>query len=417
MLKQLRECGKGNIATIFAIAALPVMVAVAGAIDYTMASSQANNVQNALDSAALAAGTVYYSGMKQTELAAYAEDHFRENLARRMNDEPSFRYRVLSGSAEVGLFSASFSASDPFSDFIVVESKFDYGAMVGGWMGPWPVSRMSVVRVAPATEACVLALDPTADQAFKIQGSTKVSLDGCVIAANSRSSSAIFRGGSAQLSAECAFARGATVGLDSSNADLKCGSPLHGQYPARDPLANVQPPNYTACTKVSGNSPTLKRNTTYCDERIRGKVTLESDGWYILRGGEINLGGNGSLFGRRVTIFLMEGARITLGANQTIDLTAPESGPYAGITIYQARNNTQALNLVGGSDIKITGFIYAPAADVMYAGNSDTNGLPECIRIVGRTVEMTGTSDVRSDCEKEFGGRKMQIGQFVGLVR
>ena len=54
------------------------------------------------------------------------------------------------------------------------------------------------------------------------------------------------------------------------------------------------------------------------------------------------------------------------------------------IAIFQDRGNTPALNVNGGAGSMVTGFIYAPSADVFYAGNSTMTGDGECIRIVGK---------------------------------
>ena len=55
----------------------------------------------------------------------------------------------------------------------------------------------------------------------------------------------------------------------------------------------------------------------------------------------------------------------------------------------------------------ITGFIYAPDAHITFTGNSAMAGAGECVRVVGDTIEMTGTSNVSTDCEKALGGRTM----------
>ena len=54
-------------------------------------------------------------------------------------------------------------------------------------------------------------------------------------------------------------------------------------------------------------------------------------------------GGNGSLSGQGVTIFLMENSQLYINANEQVNLSPPTSGPYAGITIFQAHGDTQAL--------------------------------------------------------------------------
>jgi Flp pilus assembly protein TadG len=51
---RLRRDQRGNIAVIFAIASLPILAAVGGAVDYSMASAQRTKMQGALDSAMLA---------------------------------------------------------------------------------------------------------------------------------------------------------------------------------------------------------------------------------------------------------------------------------------------------------------------------------------------------------------------------
>ncbi|WP_244661626.1 hypothetical protein [Mesorhizobium huakuii] len=106
---------------------------------------------------------------------------------------------------------------------------------------------------------------------------------------------------------------------------------------------------------------------------MSGNITL-NPGVYIFRGVTIKPGGNGSLTGQGVTLFLMEGSQITINANEQVNLSPPTSGPYAGITIFENRGNTSALTLNGGANSVISGFVYAPDAAVSFAGNSDMSG-------------------------------------------
>jgi hypothetical protein len=137
---------------------------------------------------------------------------------------------------------------------------------------------------------------------------------------------------------------------------------------------------------------------------------------YIFKGTKISPGGNGTLSGAGVTIFLMDGAELNINANQVINLSPPATGPYAGITIYQARGNTTDLTLNGGANSSLNGFVYAPDARVTYTGNS-TTASDACLRIIGKTVTMIGNSTVKSDCQAELGGRKMYAGRTIMLVK
>src|SRR5262249_11355430 len=49
--------------------------------------------------------------------------------------------------------------------------------------------------------------------------------------------------------------------------------------------------------------------------------------------------------------------------------TAPTSGTYAGVLIFQARNNTRALAFSGNGTFQLGGIVYAPAALLSESGN------------------------------------------------
>src|SRR5205823_1579366 len=59
---------------------------------------------------------------------------------------------------------------------------------------------------------------------------------------------------------------------------------------------------------------------------------------------------------------------ITLGGAGTITLSAPASGPYTGITIFQQRTNSRALSVTNSGSAQISGGIYAPGALVTLSG-------------------------------------------------
>jgi hypothetical protein len=90
--------------------------------------------------------------------------------------------------------------------------------------------------------------------------------------------------------------------------------------------------------------------------------------------------------------------------------------PYAGITIYQERGNTSPLSINGDSGSDVSGFIRPERACVLcrkcfYVRAGD------CIRIVGKTIELTGNANVSADCEVELDGREINAGRQISLVR
>ncbi|KQU71858.1 hypothetical protein ASC75_24150 [Aminobacter sp. DSM 101952] len=400
---------RGNFGAMTAIAMVPIMAGVAGVIDFVSLNNKADRLQNSLDTAGLAIGTKYYSGMTKTELTQLGRDFFDANLVKFRQDADDLIY-----SEQVSDFEASATTSGD-KNFIEVKSTIHQQGIIGGSID-WTSNRRAVVQVAPGQPACVLALDPHASASVKLQGSTQVTLDGCVIASNSDAGDSVSRGGSAQVAAECVTTVGGTTGLTNYSTKLACGLPYERQLASFDPLANVVPPAYTACQNVPGGKSKTLSPGTFCNKTLSGEVTLEP-GVYIFRGGQIKLGGNGTLTGVGVTIFLMEDAQFVSNANEVINLSPPTTGPYAGITVYQAKSNTNDVQINGGSGSNVTGFVYAPGAHVFYAGNSDMTGGGQCIRIISNTIEMTGNSSVKSSCDAELGGKKMYAGRIISLVR
>ncbi|ANT51322.1 TadE/TadG family type IV pilus assembly protein [Mesorhizobium amorphae] len=396
---------RGNFAIATAIAMLPVMIGVAGAIDLVGTSDDAAQLQNSLDAAGLAVGTKYSPDMTAGEVQELGLTFFAANL----RDVDQEKY-----SGSVSAFSATASGGSG-AYYISLSSSISHPGFISG-SAAWQAHRSASVKIDPGAQACVLALDPHASAAVNLQGSTNVSMSSCVIASNSDASDSVSRGGSALVSAGCVSTVGGTSGLSLPNASLTCGTPLEDQYASIDPLADVVPPPYTLCLPVpNGKTYTLSPGT-YCDKTLSGNITLDP-GVYILRGTTIKPGGNGSLTGQGVTLFLMEGAQLYINANEQVNLSPPTSGPYAGITIFQDHENTSALTLNGAANSKISGFVYAPDAPISYAGNSDMSGQGDCLRLVGKTVQMTGNSSVRTDCAALLGDREMYAGRLITLAK
>ncbi|RUV97096.1 pilus assembly protein [Mesorhizobium sp. M1A.F.Ca.IN.022.07.1.1] len=405
MIRRFWASTRGNFALATAIAMVPLMLVVAGAVDVAGTSDDAAQLQNSLDAAGLAVGTKYQPTMSAGDVRQLGLTFFSANLS--VADAGEY-------SGSVGAFQAA-ASGDPSGYTISLSSSISRAAFISG-APAWQATRSASVEVKPGAQACVLALDPHVGSAVNLQGSTNVAMNGCVIAANSDAADAIDRGGSALLSAACVSTVGSTSGITPPNATLSCDAPLENQYASFDPLANVTPPAYGMCQSMPNGKTVTLSPGTYCDKTWSGKITL-NPGVYILRNVTIKPGGNGSLTGQGVTIFLMEGSQLYINANEQVNLSPPASGAYAGITIFQAKGNTSALTINGGSGSVVSGFIYAPDAAISYAGNSDMNAQGNCLRLVGNTVGMTGNSAVKSDCAAELGNREMYAGRMITLVK
>ena len=126
-----------------------------------------------------------------------------------------------------------------------------------------------------------------------------------------------------------------------------------------------------------------------------------SSGTYIIKGGGFSVSGNANISGSGVMIVNAGSAypstggtygSITLSGNGSYNLSPPTSGTYAGIVIFQSRDNSKALTLSGNAS-GMTGTVYAPAAQLAESGNAALNAavIVDTMTISGNGVANTLT--------------------------
>jgi hypothetical protein len=235
--------------------------------------------------------------------------------------------------------------------------------------------------VAPS----IFVVNPSASGALAVSGNASIDVPGQIVV-DSSSASALSVAGNVQITASAIDVQGgfqATAGATISPA------PATGVSVA-DPLGTLATPNPTGLT--SYGSATLTKGLLtiypgiYSQISVSGNASLTmsagsggSPGIYIIEGGGLTVTGNASLTGQNVFIYNTGSnypgsggnfGGITLSGNGTFSLTAPASGPYAGIVIFQSRANTRALSLGGNAMSGISGIMYAPNALLSVSGSS-----------------------------------------------
>lgn len=254
----------------------------------------------------------------------------------------------------------------------------------------------SVVRMGSRSAYCVLALSESASGAISFQGGPTVDLEGCGINANSTEDDALSMGGNSSLNADWAQVVG---GIDlSGGATLTTDQDPEESAPNRtDPYADLpappRPPDcpggnvtvYTPCT-FNGNK-TINSGDT---------VTFEP-GVYYVDGGTFRVNGGATLIGDGVTIYLTGGADMRINGGANIDLTAPDSGTWAGIAVMQDRDDpagTSRFN--GGSTMDIQGVMYMPTQHLQFNGGNELGG--GCTRIISDTITFSGNAVMGNNC-------------------
>jgi hypothetical protein len=169
-----------------------------------------------------------------------------------------------------------------------------------------------------------------------------------------------------------------------------------------DPLLAYDVPSYTACDhnnfSASGANKTLDPGV-YCNGiGLAGNKTITfNPGNYIIDGGTLSITGGPTVTGSGVTIFLTKKlqssyATLSVGGNGTTSLTAPSSGPYAGILIFQSRNapSSGTNTIAGTSNSVFNGVVYTPNQLITFGGGN--SGSAPCTMIVAGKVVISGST-------------------------
>ena len=245
----------------------------------------------------------------------------------------------------------------------------------------------------------IYVLDPTAGGALTMSGNASINTLGNV-EVDSSSSSAILASGNAKITAAAVQVVGGVS--KSGNASVtKTGTP----GATGDPLAGLASPSTLGLTNygsesLSGNSNATIKPGIYSQITVSGNASLTMNaGVYIIEGGGFAVSGNASIKGSGVMIYNTSNSggsygSITLSGNGS--LSAPTTGTYAGLLIFQDRKNPRALTLSGNVAQGMAGTIYAQKAQLVESGNAQVGSTSNPVSIVVDTLTLSGNAVANS---------------------
>jgi hypothetical protein len=241
----------------------------------------------------------------------------------------------------------------------------------------------SAATVTQMVTQAIYVLDPTANGALSIAGNGSIHIPGSIFV-DSSSATALTATGNAQVSAAGIQVVGHVQ--QAGNASLT-PAPVTGAAVVANPLGSLTGPSTTGLTNygsasIGGNALQTLNPGIYSRISIAGsaRVTL-NPGLYLIERGGFTVSGNATVSGQGVTLYntlsnypQTTGTHggITFSGTGAITLTAPTSGPYAGVLVFQPSANTRALSLSGNAS-GLAGTVYAPSAQVVLSGNAQLN--------------------------------------------
>jgi Flp pilus assembly protein TadG len=407
VLRRMAHDGKGSVVSMTALM-MPVLIGAAGmASDTIQWTLTKRMMQRAADSGAMAGA---YALSQSASVTAAATNDITRNGGFKMTINP-----VINNPARAGSYRDAASAVEVI---LATDLELPFTGLVMD--GPVRISARAVAEIVGNGDYCVLALENTNTTGIPIGGNATVNL-GCGMMSNAPSASSVIAGGSSVVRASPVAAVG---GVPPGN--YATGTILQPYaLPLRDPYRNLPDPNIT----VSGSNNSVGTNQnrtlnpgTYSNMDIQGRATLNPGTYFIT--GNMRIGSQARVSGNGVTlVFTARNAASNTGSIATIDinggatinLTAPATGTYAGILMYQDRRaSTMATNRINGNSLSsFQGAFYFPRQLLSFNGTSGMN--TQCIQIVARQVDWRGNTVINNVCPPASGASSFS-GTQIKLV-
>ena len=428
-LKRLKKDRRGN-ALVIGAAALPLLIGSAGlATDTIQWALWKRQLQRTADSAALA-GVRSIVQYPDVEDAATIKNIAVAGAERDLQVNSHVGITFASKSIENMPLAGAYTA-DPNAVRVAlsIQKRLGFSSL---FLSAAPtISVSATATVATTGKYCVISLENTAQTGISYSGNANVDL-GCGMATNSTGQTAIDATGSSTVDATPISA----VGGIPPSTNFVDGTTLQPYgWPQKDPFADIDPP------VPSGGCPNLSVNTNstttisvpanasfacYNNMNIQGTLTLNS-GVYVIDGGDFRVGAQANITCARCTIILTNRnssstasiGRLDIQGSPNINMTASDTGTYAGILFYQDRrardgNGENYINHVNGSSTSVfEGAFYFPKQQVYFNGTSGMN--TNCVQMVARRVRFSGNTSITNTCPTG-GGSKAFDGSSIRLV-
>jgi hypothetical protein len=413
-LKDLIRDRSGNVLFI-ATASLPVVIGAGGlATDTIQWTLWQKEMQRQADSAALAGA---YAKAQSADVTANATADINRYSFVTLSAAPT-----IENAPTVGSYAGNTNA---VRVVLQTSQKLPFSSL---FLSTAPTLKAeATAAVVSNGNYCVLSFENTATAGITMQGNATVNM-GCGMATNSTAATAVVAGGSASIYATPVSAVG---GVPASSNYATGTVLLPHSISQQDPYATLPMPdvppgcssnNIQSQPNSTVNVPNPTGVACYSGMNLKGTVNF-APGTYIIDGGSLNFGSQAVVTGTGVTFILTSDnatsnpssiATLSTNGSANIQLTAPSSGTYQGVLIYQDRraldSGTNTIN--GNASSKLQGAIYMPSQAVSFSGTSGMD--TQCVQILARRVTFIGNNNITNNCpagsgSSSFTGTRVQL--------
>ncbi len=279
----------------------------------------------------------------------------------------------------------------------------------------------SAIASPPSEPPCIIATSPDAPRAMQLLGNADVDLADCALHVRSTDTEALYLDGDSQITDAghvCIGGGFTTAGTSDIYPETRTYSDCRD-----DPFSGVSEPPHSGCDETSANYNNLTQNWTgggdddddgggdsdgyydvtagageyvYCNglSITNGSSVRFAPGVYVIDGGPFVLNGGSRIVGTGVTFFLDNGAYLDFDANSSVDVTAPESGPYEGILFMEARNQGLTHTINSGISSVLDGSLYFPNGRFESNAAANLFASDNCTSLVADTVSLSTSTEI-----------------------
>jgi Flp pilus assembly protein TadG len=419
-MRRKREAGSALIFT--AIALVAVVGFVGLGIDMGTMRYQKRLQQTAADAAAIAGATnLTYGGVQTGAQNASATNGFADNSGGGACGAPPTNLAVGSIAVTVcnGPSTGPHTGDANYVEAFVSVGQPTYFMKIFGVDSRTITSRAVATNFSGATNggtnnACLISLGAPSSsiEGVNINGNATLNATTCGIIDNGNYNSK----GNALIVNAGSFGVSGSANVSGPGGTVTCSSgqtncPQYGAPAAMDPLARLTPPVVGAPVNWTGNA---VPGTTYNGISIQSNANVDfPSGTYVISGGSFVCHGTPTITGTGVTFYFTNGATFNCSGNDTIQFSAPSSGPYADILFYQDPNDTAGASLGGNTGATYNGILYFPKAPLTFFGNNTSLSTGV---VIADSVSLSGHPTVNLQGASSLPGGGLPPGFTVGTA-
>lgn len=264
---------------------------------------------------------------------------------------------------------------------------------------------------------CMLALKSNQSRSIVMAASVQVDMN-CLVASNSTRGDAVWAEGTASLTASCIKTPGSTAtngGARITVTDCPNGQIDHStsSQPFTDMPYWGDPGVPDTATFIDQSvsqgrygvgrpgGPNLNPGKYGKQVEIDGTVTLAPGIYYFSAGFRATPGSR--ITGQGVTIYVNQSKVLDIAQNVQWNLTAPTTGPTAGMAIMGNPAITGGTVRLIGIIGNVEGAIYFPN-QALQTESGPNIASTRCTQIVASTIDIRGSGSIRNDCSGQSGG-------------